>query len=274
MSCRRQHRDRSGPSRDSDHEGKTRNRDGDGRSRRPATGHLRLERSLLIPFDCVLEPNSARARLVLLLMLCLFLWSPSPFADISRLLILMRIKAHKGYLSKLRIRGGGVGINFECPVPPRPSLHISHAAPLIFGPDPPLRQCSRAPPYNQTRKNEFGVNSIPVFDAMSPQPLFDSGVPNLAIDPEDSARQGLSRSSTSATEETQEVENRDVLPKTACSIKASHRWMQFEDARDLVRKHRFLLRSHFWAWKERPKDIPYNPDKIYKFVGWAGMDYM
>ncbi len=201
-------------------------------------------------------------------MLCrIYQWPPSLFADISRLLFFLRLQTHQGFQSKARIRGGGSGINFECWVP-RLTLHIR---PPIFGQDlilEPSSQYSRAFPNNQTKSFQYvEENAIPVFNAMPSQPIIDLGVPSIAVDPVDPDRQGRSRSSPSAPEQTQDAEKRDVPPARA---EASHRWTQFEDARDLVRKQGFLLRSHFWAWKERPRDIPYNPDKMYKLVGWAG----
>jgi hypothetical protein len=198
----------------------------------------------------------------------IFHWPPSSlFADISRLLFLLRLKTHQGYQSKKRVRGGGEGTNFECSVPQRLSLHIRHIVPPTFSsdfiPGPFCQYSSGTFPNNQSKCS----NSMS--DATPTKPLVGLGVSGIAVDPVGSARPGPSSSST---EEYQDAEKRHVPPPTG-SFEASHRWMQFEDARDLVRRQGFLLRSHFWAWKERPRDIPYNPDKMYKLVGWAGIDH-
>lgn len=50
----------------------------------------------------------------------------------------------------------------------------------------------------------------------------------------------------------------------------TRRWMEFKNARDFVRRQGYRLRSEFWMWKMRPRDIPYNPDKAYKYEGWMG----
>eukprot|EP00961_Rhodomonas_salina_P208864 2818445-Rhodomonas_salina.3 len=48
------------------------------------------------------------------------------------------------------------------------------------------------------------------------------------------------------------------------------KWRNFESAKELVQRQAFSKRSEFWSWKERPADIPYNPNHTYKLRGWSG----
>ena len=47
---------------------------------------------------------------------------------------------------------------------------------------------------------------------------------------------------------------------------AADKWMDFEQARRAVRSLFFTRRADFWEWwkRERPFDLPYNPDKAYR----------
>ena len=47
---------------------------------------------------------------------------------------------------------------------------------------------------------------------------------------------------------------------------AASNWLGFEEAKQLVRSLACSRRADFWAWwkRERPADLPYNPDKAYR----------
>ena len=49
------------------------------------------------------------------------------------------------------------------------------------------------------------------------------------------------------------------------------RWLDFETAKSTVRLLAHTRRSDFWEWwkRERPVDLPYNPDKAYRKSGWS-----
>jgi hypothetical protein len=49
------------------------------------------------------------------------------------------------------------------------------------------------------------------------------------------------------------------------------RWLDFETAKSTVRLLEHTRRSDFWEWwkRERPVDLPYNPDKAYRKSGWS-----
>lgn len=53
---------------------------------------------------------------------------------------------------------------------------------------------------------------------------------------------------------------------------AAANWLGFEDAKHVVRSLALTRRADFWEWwkRERPVDLPYNPDKTYRCKWRAG----
>ena len=62
--------------------------------------------------------------------------------------------------------------------------------------------------------------------------------------------------------------NRALWPR-----RTKRQWMAFEEARNRVRSLAYTRRADFWAWwkRERPRNLPYNPDKAYRYERrWLG----
>jgi hypothetical protein len=53
---------------------------------------------------------------------------------------------------------------------------------------------------------------------------------------------------------------------------AAANWLGFEDAKHVMRSLALTRRADFWEWwkRERPVDLPYNPDKAYRCKWRAG----
>ena len=197
---------------------------------------------------------------------------PTLIAQVSHLLHLLTSDIIGNFRFKTRIRGGG-DMHFECQfslksLPHQTSLGLDSVL-------EPLGCCKsyrfqNLAPTDQSLLigNLNGPFTAPQFNS-------DLCAQKRNVDPQIQGRQ------SDETQENKENSLRSSSPSSDLSIdissqdsrvrrEASRRWMQFELARDLVRRQGYRLRSEFWMWKERPRDIPYNPDKAYKHEGWTG----
>ena len=168
----------------------------------------------------------------------------------------------------MRARGGS-SLHVECqPVPNHDAfshepqgLHALHAFLEPLGQNKPATR-------QKTLRFQLCELKIPEIEHRKPHETFflpcdiDSSKSPSQCDSISSVRSISPSSDASPDASTQDNQKHDRI----CT-----RWMEFRLARDTVRLQRFSLRSEFWRWAERPHDIPYNPDKIYKHDGWAGV---
>ena len=80
-------------------------------------------------------------------------------------------------------------------------------------------------------------------------------------------------SSDTTSEHARDVRGRvgQEAKRTLWGKGAATRWLEFDSARREVRRLAHARRSDFWEWwkRERPRNLPYNPDKAYRHAGWT-----